>query len=134
MRNYDPVKDIAVEVRAELKKRFPACKFSVTSDYNSLTVALMVAPESPYASGLKEAYDQLNHYYLDNYLPDAFRRPGSWDGAERLTPAAVAMLKEVTAIANKKNWDESDSMVDYFHCHYYFSLHIGKWDKPFVVK
>jgi hypothetical protein len=33
---------------------------------------------------------------------------------------------------NCDNYDNSDSMTDYFDVGHYVDLNIGKWDKPFV--
>jgi hypothetical protein len=36
-------------------------------------------------------------------------------------------------IIKSQDWfDHSDSMVDYFHTAYYFSLSVGDWSKPYV--
>lgn len=132
-RNHEPTKTIAKEIRSELKSKFPTCTFSVTSDHSEIRVTLMSWDKSPFQDGSRTGYEQLNHYYLDNYLEEYYYRPASWEGVKCLTPEAVEMLKEVVRIANRKNWDDSDIQTDYFSCHYYFSLHIGKWDKEFSV-
>lgn len=31
------------------------------------------------------------------------------------------------------HFDDSDSMTDYFHCAYYFTLNVGSWDKPYQM-
>lgn len=51
----------------------------------------------------------------------------------QMTAQAYQMMKRVDEIADAKNWDESDSQVDYFYCNYYLDIEIGRWDKPFVV-
>lgn len=112
-------KEIAKEIRQELKKEFPKFKFSVTSDYNSITVTLMEGPVSPFANDDQEGYEQLNHYYLEDDL--------------RLKEGARKMLQKVNQIANRENYDNSDHMTDYFDVGFYFNLHIGKWDRPFKV-
>lgn len=111
--------EIAKEIRAQLKREFPHCKFSVTTGPGrSITVALMEAPWQALKDGT--SYTQLNHYYLKE------------DG--RLSPQAKGILIRANKLANARNWDRSDSQVDYFDVNYYFDLHIGKWDKPFTVK
>lgn len=129
----ETTKEIAQQIRAELKKEFPASKFSVTSDYNSITVALMSSNETPFTDGSVAGYEQLNHFYLDNYDENYLYRSPSWQGAKLLTPKAIEMLKKVTEISNRKNWDKSDIQSDYVNVNYYFSLYIGKWDKDFTV-
>jgi len=127
---------ITKEIKAELKKEFPQCKFSVTTKHGlDITVALMSAPETPFANlnttnGHTHSgeYVRLNHYYIDQ----------NWDGdwvsdGYYLTEAAAQMFKRVVEIANRDNWDNSDLQTDYCDVNYYFHLNVGKWDKPFVV-
>ena len=134
------IKDIAKEVRAELKKKFPDCKFSVTIERftggRALDVALMSAPFDPYArmtdtagNEITERYSQLNHIHIRQDHNDNWISNGVF-----LTEQAAKMLKEVNQIANRRNWDNSDIQTDYFDVNYYFHLAIGKWDKEFEIK
>jgi len=41
------------------------------------------------------------------------------------------VMKELNDIINKKNWDHSEPMMDYFSVGFYSELTIGKWDKPY---
>jgi hypothetical protein len=127
---------IAAEVRENLKKTFPDCKFSVRSDYHHIWVSLMAAPVSPfskmarYSSGFdgnqESPFDgkhaDLNHYHIGEKCNGYF-----------LTPEAVTFLQHVSDIGNRTNWDESDSQTDYFNVNYYFDLSIGQWNKPFEI-
>lgn len=144
-----PLKQIAKEVRAELKKTFPDCKFSVTTHYASmcqaLNVALMAAPESPFARNVivcgydpwepeehphDGGYAQLNHHHIKY---DDFSEEWRSNGAV-LTEKAAKMLLRVVEIANRDNWNRSDAQVDYFDVNYWFHLAIGRWNRPFEVK
>lgn len=142
------LKEIAQSVRAELKKEFPDCKFSVRTQYASmcqeLKVSLMASPESVYASLLSRpdkydgsqheinpGYNQLNHYYIE----EDYNHEGQWySNGVHLTEKGAKMLNRVVEIANQENWNNSDSMTDYFDVNYYFSLSIGQWDKPYQSK
>ena len=130
--------EITKEIRAELKKEFPECKFSVTTKHGlEIAVALMSAPESPFANlntvnghTHDGSYAQLNHYHINR------DRGASWwiSNGYYLTEAAARMFKKVAEIGNRENWNNSDLMTDYFDVNYYFHLNVGKWDKPFTVK
>ncbi len=134
MTTYQTTKEIAAEIREELKKEFPGMKFSVRKEVHSITVSLMVAPVNPFAKmsqwgGVDDRdypfdgkYAQLNHYHLANRCNGYY-----------LTDEAVEMLKKVNEISNKKNWDRSDHMTDYFDVNYYFNLEIGRWNKNFEI-
>lgn len=128
---YD-IGEIAKLVRAELKKEFPTYKFSVTIERfaggAALNVSVMSGTEELIVrNGRDGNYVQVNQYHIDSYTnPD--------NEYTVLTKNAVKMLKKVNVIANRYNWDNSDSSRDYFDVNYYFHLQIGKWDKPYQVK
>jgi hypothetical protein len=46
---------------------------------------------------------------------------------------ATEVLKNINNVLNTDNFDESDSMTDYFHVGHYVSISIGSWDKPFTL-
>ena len=120
--NKYSTKDIAKWIRQTLKEKYPKFKFSVTmesySGGSSITVAVMVSPILILRN--MKGYDQLNNFYLET--------------DNNLTDEAKKILIDVNKIANKYNYDKSDSMVDYFDVNYYFNLHIGKWDVPYEVR
>lgn len=134
------VTDIAKDVRLDLKHEFPQCKFSVTIEKysmgQSMTVALMEAPFEVFASDVDsnghkqdKEYTQLNHFQ--------FHR-GDWhekrvSNCTILTEPAWNTLAKAVKIANRENWDNSEPQTDYCDVNYHFSLHVGKWNKPFVV-
>ncbi|MFW5847925.1 MAG: LPD29 domain-containing protein [bacterium] len=107
-------KEKAREIRNEIKKEFPTkkgWKFSITiKDYSSLNVDIMKAP----IKFTEKNYEQLNHYYLENY-----------DNSD--------VLIKIRDICNKTNYNNSDPMTDYFDVGYYFHLSVGKWDRPFEL-
>jgi len=96
------------EIRNELKKEFPNIKFSVVREnYSAIQVAIMESDLE-----FEKEYMQLNHYHLHTY-PNA------------------EILKKICEISNRNNFDNSEPMTDYFHVGYYFSLSVGKWDRPY---
>lgn len=104
-------KEKSKEIRKQLKAAFPEIKFSVTIDnYTSLYCCIMEAP----IRFTEEDYSQLNHYYLDRY-------------------EYSNVLQRISDICNEGNHNNSDSMTDYFDVGWYFSLNVGKWDKPFKL-
>lgn len=116
-RNLDN-KAIAKKVREFVKCVYPDCKFSITSDYLKIHIYLMEAPFEAFKdTTTKEA--QINHYYIER--------------DDRLTEKARVMMQTVYEYLNSYNYDDSDSMTDYFDTNFYVHLAIGKWDKPFKV-
>ena len=127
------LKEIATEVRENLKKEFPTCKFSVRTQYFSmgcsLHVALMSAPFEAYASEKpEERGSQLNHYSIKD-------DPSKWDNicnGIKLTNEAWNVLRRTNEIATKNQWVDSEPMSDYYNTNYYFHLYLGHWNKPFT--
>lgn len=121
MRSRD-LAEIAKDVRRQLKAEFPDCKYSVRIERYSLgqnmRLHLMEAPFQVFVDG--SDHGSVNHYHIDS--------------DHRLTGTAKAVLQRAVEIANAENWDNSDSMTDYFDVNYYFDLHVGCWDKPVVIK
>lgn len=144
------IADIAKAVRKDLKKRFPECKFSVTiqrySGGQSLNINLMEGPfEAILSQRVREwdngqevwreiepsSYHQINHYYLDNYKEDKnFSGPGATTNLT-MSDEALEAIKFAVALAQGFNFDDSDGMIDYFHCNFYLHVNIGRWDRPF---
>lgn len=99
------------EIRSELKKQLPEIKFSVVRHhFSNVTIAIMQAPYR----FTEENYKQLNHFFLDSYNHSE-------------------ILIKIKEIANRGNYDDSDSQTDYFDVGFYLNIHVGKYDKPFVL-
>jgi len=62
-------KEIAKRIRTHLRKRFPMCKWSVTSDYNSIDVKLKSAPWDKESDEVK-AITEYAFRYTDSYNYD----------------------------------------------------------------
>lgn len=60
---------------------------------------------------------QINQYYLDT----------------QFSGKALEYLEKAKAIMHVDHWDKSDIMTDYFHCAYYVSMNVGRWDKPYKL-
>lgn len=132
MNKYLSTKEIAALVRAELKKRLPEWKFSVT--YNSFSMGssidlrLMAGPEAVVAEGPQ--HGQLNQYTFAN--PDS-RYPLRNNGVQ-MTQVGWDVMSKANDIIRTYHWDESEPQTDYFHCNFYYHLCIGKWNRDYQVK
>ena len=70
-------------------------------------------------------YHQLNKYtLLENYNKN-------WCNGVFLTEEGHNLLKEAVKIAEQYNYDNSDSMTDYYDVNFGFNIWIGKWNKEF---
>lgn len=140
----DSSADLTRYIRKQLKELIPTCKFSVSKqDYSggrSISIALMEAPfkvfDTPNEDLIRndcygtiyekmerwkyvvdKGHHEINQYHLkDDYY---------------LTPEGNDVCKKMLEIAQDFNYDDSDSMMDYFSTNFYLHASIGKWDKPF---
>lgn len=107
------------EIRKEIRKLFPAYKFSITKDGATVYVAILSGP-------------------LDLLLPDyqerGYTQVNKWNIKENYNhnPAIAELLTTISAIMNIGNRTITvDS--DYGNIPaFYTQLSIGQWDKPFV--
>lgn len=53
---------------------------------------------------------------------------------EHFDGVALDFLKEVFAVMNKGNHDNSDIQTDYFDVGWYVDVNIGQWDKPYILE
>lgn len=141
--NYDcglSTKEIAAKVRQFVKEIYPECKFSVTYSSASMCSEVHVAlMESPYR--LTKTYEELtddelyNGSWSYNYR---YGRTNTEDQKEYfLTQCYTNTIKEIMETVDNfvksYRYDDSDGMIDYFDCNfYYFGVKVGKWDRPYV--
>lgn len=148
--------DISKAIKIYCKKKYPTWKFSVTSKYfsggSSIDVSVMEAPEQIFdLDACRKAYTEYNdsrdtygytrsrglainidkmftedkvHWQLHS-VNDRYR--------EYFTEYGFSVLEDVYKFMQSYNYDDSDSMTDYFDCNFYDSFNIGKWNKGFKV-
>lgn len=147
--------DISKAIKIYCKEKYPTWKFSVTSKYfsggSSIDISVMEAPEQifdldvcrkAYAEHLKN--EKMGYYggrglgldiekmLADNKMHWQLHSVGERD-KEYFTEYGFSVLQDVYAFMQSYNYDDSDSMIDYFSCNFYGSFSIGKWNKGFKV-
>ena len=147
-------KDIAQLIREYVKNAHPTYRFSITSDINSITIALTEYPVELTNSDL-----MLNYYHTDyhkrwSYVPSkgnietdsmtqsdieewinyqvetANRKQNFCESDTWLNPVVFAVLQDIQNFMNSYNYDDSDSMTDYFNTNFYGYVQIGRDGKP----
>jgi len=148
--------EIAKLIRQQLKKEYPKFKFSITSKYysmgSSITISLMESPikvikdykdlselallhternnytKEQIEHMQKEKYHQLNQYILRHeYNPD------TWNNGVFLTKEGHKVMQRAVKISDQYNFDESDSMTDYYFVNFSLHIQVGKWNKDYRV-
>jgi len=152
------IKDIAKQVKQQLKKEFPSCVFSVTIERysmgQSLHVSLMKSSFKvirdfkdisemvlfKYTNSGRYTRDQIEKMQLENYhqlnhhlFYEKFD-PDSWNNGVFLTEQGHNLFKRVCQMVNHYNYNDSDIQTDYFDVNFYFHLNIGQWNKPYILE
>jgi hypothetical protein len=121
-------------IREALKAKYGAkFKFSVTRDHGtSVTVAIVSgdtnfdslwAQRAPNEYGF--GFTDINQYHItkENY----------GEHVELFSDINTLIRKAPgTAEGGREYFDKSDSMTDYFHTAFYYSIQVGKWNKPYA--
>lgn len=114
-------KETCAQIRAKIREEFPATdgwKISVVNDNLSvLDVTILSAP----VRFCEKDSRSISEYHLDEYKH-------------------ADLLKKLVGIMNgdflpegERNFNKSESQVDYFHVGWYIRLSQGAWDRPFVL-
>ena len=124
-------KDIAKLMRIFCKTVYPTCKFSITSGYNTIDIRLMEANFEVFAN----EEDKYTHYCDGKTVLTANMGVNQYhiEDNKKLTERAKAMFINIHEYLNSYNYDDSDSMTDYFDTNFYEDLGVGVWNKPFKI-
>jgi hypothetical protein len=111
------------QMRNQIKEMYPSkqgWKFSITREnYSNVRCVILSAPIELRIDNSK-TNEGVNHFYIET----------RYNGENE---KATEVLKNINNILNTDNFDESDSMTDYFHVGHYISISIGDWNKPFTL-
>lgn len=130
---YINAKDVEA-IRSELKAAFPEFKFGVRKrDHMAVTVTIKSGPvdfsdifaQDEYSA--RKQYVQLNTYHLDSFYGQHAKTFARMVEIIRTAPARGEGYHRGTGYYNN-----SDAQIDYFDTAYYYDLHIGAWDKPYI--
>ena len=109
-------------IREEIKKNFPTkdgYKFSIRGrDASAVYVDILQSP-FPFLQDSQRSYQQITNYNLKKDFGDM--------------KEAREFLTKIFDIVNRKNYDNSDSMIDYFDVGYYTYVSLGSFEKPYVI-
>lgn len=113
-------------IREELKAKFPNLKFGCRKGTGSYSVDVTIKQgDIDFSDILKDSrYAQINHHWLGNYGDHS-----------KMFEEILEVIKTAPAKApGGEAWfDESDSMIDYFHTAFYIHLNVGEWNKPYAL-
>jgi len=107
-------KEQVKQIREALKKEFPEIKFSVRKEnYSSVHVTILKSPYnfSDLPNYRTNCSTSVNHFYV----PDCVHR--------RMFEKIITIIKTGS---DRKWFDKSDIMTDYFHTAYYININVGK--------
>ena len=108
--------DQVKEIRNNLKRTFPDFKFAVRREhYSNVNVNIMSGPIN-----FGKGYEPVNHYWIDTNYGDNVQVK---DFLNAVNDVVGGNVREVT-------YDYDYGSIP----NYYYSICIGKWDKPYVQK
>lgn len=132
-------KEVAAIVRAYVKETYPTFKFSVRYSHASMCsevhTELVEAPEEIYKTFDQLTEDEVIHAWglaernwwinnrgcLDDETMQELRKAYEEHNFLKVyTEYADAVLKDVEAQVNSYRYDDSDGMIDYFDCNFYY--------------
>jgi hypothetical protein len=79
-----------------------------------------------YSEATMDGHEQLNHRWANDFY-------GEENGAIIQKVEKIVKTAPYMEGVGDLWFDKSDSQSDYFHTAYYFSIHVGKWDKEYQV-
>ncbi len=145
------LKEIAQLVRAYVKEFFPDYRFSIRTKYASMCQELLIDMKEAPAEIFK-TYEEMTKDDISEFWRKAVRNDvwtlNSWNKAEEkaeleriwseygafyksLTDKTRATVKAVDEYVNSFNYDDCDSMIDYFDVNFYY---FGCLQSPGSVK
>lgn len=125
--NYDQklgAKEIAVKVRAFLKKEFPGFKFSVRSKWGMIADTLYIT----ILSGPIQALCEGNPHSFESSISGFCEQDKG-----RITDEMLAVCAKIHAFVSSYRFSDSDGMIDYFDTNFYCWMNIGESGKPYQV-
>lgn len=125
--NYDQklgAKDIAVKVRAFLKKEFPGFKFSVRSKWgmtaDTLYITILSGPIQALCEGNPHSFESSISGFGEQYKG-------------RITYEMLAVCDKIHTFVSSYRFSDCDGMIDYFDTNFYCWMNVGESDKPYQV-
>jgi len=107
------------QIREALKNKYPNIKWSITREHYSNINVCILKSDIDFSDIESSGYYRINHYHLDKYP----------EHHQKLFNDIVDIIMNSS---DRKWFDKSDSMSDYFHVAFYFDLSIGKYAKPYI--
>lgn len=118
--NQEKKKNIAAALKLVVPKGW---KYSLSVNNHSSIVCTITAAPVDLATAFKwsddrarDCYD-VNPYHFESNVANAELLP---------------VMRAIMGALNLDNFDNSDSMTDYFHVGHYVECHFGRWNKPFT--
>jgi len=145
-----PLKDIAKIIKQQLNKEYPQCKFSVRiKNYSVLDIKILetdfkvIMPFEKlsefaifeYCSDRYKTKEELKelqekkYYQVWRINKDEVYNPDECYGGVFLTEWGFNLIKRITELTDKFNYDNSEIQYDYFDVNFYLNLSLGDWNK-----
>jgi len=132
-----PCKDIAIQIRKDLKEFLPQYKFSVVSDSRSIWIYfiswLKFFTDEYMRADKAGCYEEVQRLYREHWNSVCMVWGESYRKRTMYTEEGERALLIAEKIHRLYNHDNNDLMTDYFDVNYYWRVEVWKWDKPYVI-
>lgn len=125
---------IAPVVKAICKRYGVKASLSV-KHYSTLTLTIQ-SSDIDFIGNFNEVAGNIQRHHNDPFTPAKNHiEVNTYWQHNHFSGVARDFLEEVkSAMLGPDYFDHSDPQTDYFHCSHYISVHIGRWDKPYVLR
>ena len=127
-------KETVQKVRTELKKlnKLYGMKTSVAgSNTNTLKITIQSGQIDLIGNYLTNA--TTNTHIVDRVIVKKYVSVNRYWLTNQFDGVALEYITKVIDIAKLDHFDESDSMIDYFHCSYYIDVSVGRYNKGYEL-
>ena len=109
------------QIRIALKEKYPEIKFSVRREHGS----------SVHVTILKSPYD---FSYMPRFRPDSHTSVNRYHIPEGPHQNLIEDIVNIIKFgSDRKFYDNSDGMIDYFDTAFYLNVGIGSWEKGYEM-
>jgi hypothetical protein len=131
--NQEEKKEIAAVVAPILKKY--GVKGTLSIENHSTLVLTISKGSIDFIQNYNDIVSERAAYRNDQFQPaENYLDVNVYWFDKHFTGIAKEFLAEIIPVLKGKNWfDKSDIQSDYFHVKHYFSIKIGKWNKPYQL-
>lgn len=109
-------------------------KYSLAVDNHSSIVCTLRKGPINFIANYNETVSERFHSRKEDYIERSnYLQVNHFHYNDHFTGEALVIIDKIVKALNTDNYDNSDSMSDYFDVGHHVSLNVGRWDKKYEV-